>query len=148
MQLQNNTALITDPQLISEKFNSYFIDTVNDLLNKNSSCKSKQTSQYNIETCPWSTFVPPVTEDEVENVINKLKGKFLAGFDEIPEGLVKHYSHYIAKPLTHVFNLSFKFGIYLFICILEIITNDIGHVLYCILRTLKYFPRFDEEGKN
>ena len=34
MQLQNNTEIITDPQLISEKFNSYFIDTVNDLLNK------------------------------------------------------------------------------------------------------------------
>ena len=51
-------------------------------------------------------FASPVTEHEVENVINKLKGKFSAGFDEIPEALVKHCSHYIAKPLTHVFNLS------------------------------------------
>jgi hypothetical protein len=36
IQLQNNTELITDPNQISEKFNSYFIDTVNDLVNKNS----------------------------------------------------------------------------------------------------------------
>jgi hypothetical protein len=28
--------------------------------------------------------------------------------------------------------------IHQFICILEIITNDIGHVIYCILRTMKY----------
>ena len=57
-------------------------------------------------------FASPVTENEVENVVNKLKGKFSTGFDEIPEALVKHCSHYIAKPLTHLFNLSFKFGIF------------------------------------
>jgi hypothetical protein len=114
MQLQNNTELITEPRIISEKFNSYFIDKVNDLLNKNSSYKSKQTStsQQDIKTCLWSMFVSPVTENEVENLINKLKGKLSAEFDEIPEVLVKHCSHYIAKPLTHIFNLSFKFGIF------------------------------------
>jgi hypothetical protein len=57
MQLQNNTELITDPRIISEKFNSYFIDTVNDLLNKNNTYKPKQTSQHDIKTCPWSMFL-------------------------------------------------------------------------------------------
>jgi len=57
-------------------------------------------------------FASPVTGNEVENVINKLKGKSSAGFDEIPEVLVKRCSHYISKPLTHVFNLSFRFGIF------------------------------------
>jgi len=40
-------------------------------------------------------FASPVTGNEVENVINKLKGKSSAGFDEIPEVLVKRSSHYI-----------------------------------------------------
>jgi hypothetical protein len=84
MQLRNNTELITDSRIILEKFISYFIDTVSDLLNKNSSYKSKQTSQHDIKPCPWSMFLSPVTENEVENVINKLKGKLSAGFDEIP----------------------------------------------------------------
>jgi hypothetical protein len=57
-------------------------------------------------------FISPVTENEVKEVINKLKGKFSAGFDDLPEILVKHCSHLIAKPLTHIFNLSFKFGIF------------------------------------
>jgi len=57
-------------------------------------------------------FASPVTGNEVENVINKLKGKSSAGFDEIPEVLVKCCSHYISKPLIYVFNLSFRFGIF------------------------------------
>ena len=39
----------------------------------------------------------PVTENEIEKVINKLKGKFSAGFDEIPEFLVKRCTHHIKK---------------------------------------------------
>jgi hypothetical protein len=31
----------------------------------------------------------PITEQEVECVIRKLKGKFSAGYDEIPEFVVK-----------------------------------------------------------
>ena len=107
-----NTELVTDPQIISEKFNSIFIDTINDLLSKNSSYKIKQTSQHDIKTCPRSMFTSPVTENEVENVINKLKRKSAAGFDEIPEFLVKRRSHYIKNPLTHVFNISLRFGIF------------------------------------
>jgi len=34
LQLRNNLELITDPQILPEKFNSYFIDIVNDLLSK------------------------------------------------------------------------------------------------------------------
>ena len=57
-------------------------------------------------------FASLVTENEVENVINKLKGKSSAGFDEIPEFLVKRCSHYIKKTLTHVFSISLRFEIF------------------------------------
>ena len=43
-------------------------------------------------------FAPSVTENEIEIVINKLKGKFSAGFDEIPEFLVKRCTHHIKNP--------------------------------------------------
>jgi len=111
MQLQNSTEIITDTQLISENFNSYFIDTVNDLLNKDG-YNPMQTFQYDIRTCSSSMFASLITEIEIKNIISKLKGKYSAGFDEIPEVLVKHCSRYIIKPLTHVFNLSFKHGIF------------------------------------
>jgi hypothetical protein len=57
-------------------------------------------------------FVSPVTENEVENIINKLKGKSSARFDEIPEFLVKRCSNYIKEPLTHIFNISLSLGIF------------------------------------
>ena len=108
----NNTELVTDSQIVPERFNSFFSDTVDDFLNKNNSYTGKKTSQHNIKTCPKTMFTSPVTENEVENVINTLKGKSSAGFDENPEFLVKLCLHYITKPLTHIFKTSVKFGIF------------------------------------
>jgi hypothetical protein len=54
----------------------------------------------------------PVTENEVENVINTVKGKTSAGFDEIPEFLVKGKFTSYYKNVTHVFNMFVKFGIF------------------------------------
>jgi hypothetical protein len=42
-------------------------------------------------------FWLPITESELERVIKSLRGKSSAGFDEIPEYLVKRCSHYIKK---------------------------------------------------
>jgi hypothetical protein len=39
--------------------------------------------------CANTTFISPVTENEVECVTKDLKGNFSAGYDEIPELLVK-----------------------------------------------------------
>ena len=112
IQLRNNEEVATDPKIITEKFNSYFINIVNDFLNKNNSIRTQQTFQHDIKTCPRSMFAPPVTEIEIEKIINKLKGKFSAGFDEIPEFLVKCCTHHIKKPLTHICNISLKSGIF------------------------------------
>jgi hypothetical protein len=43
-------------------------------------------------------------------VTSKLKDKLSAGYDEIPEKLVKFSIQYICKPLTFIFNLSFCTG--------------------------------------
>jgi hypothetical protein len=45
-------------------------------------------------------FLAPVTEDKVLNVTSKLKGKFSAGYDEIPEKRVKENIQFIKKLLT------------------------------------------------
>ena len=68
IHLRINKKVVTDSQMISERFNSFFIDTVEDLLGKNNSYTIKQTSKHDIKTCPKSMFATPVTETEVENV--------------------------------------------------------------------------------
>jgi hypothetical protein len=57
-------------------------------------------------------FISPVTECEVENIIKCLKNSDSAGFDEIPEVIVKTSVHYIKKSLTHIFNLSLQKGLF------------------------------------
>jgi hypothetical protein len=54
----------------------------------------------------------PATENEIECVTKRLKGKCSAGFDEIPEFLVKQCIQNIKKPLAHIYNASFNSGIF------------------------------------
>ena len=55
-------------------------------------------------------FVSPITEEEVQNLVSKLKEKFSAGYDEILEKLVKECIQFIKKPLTFIFNKSLCSG--------------------------------------
>jgi hypothetical protein len=55
-------------------------------------------------------FLPRITEGEVLKVTIKLKGKFSAGYEEIPEKLVKDSIQFINKPLTLIFNISLSSG--------------------------------------
>jgi hypothetical protein len=48
----------------------------------------------------------------VENIMKSLKNSYSAGFDEIPEVIVKTSVHYIKKPLTHIFDLSLQKGLF------------------------------------
>jgi hypothetical protein len=58
--------------------------------------------------CCADIFISPVTENEVEGVTKNLKGNFSAGYDEIPEFLVKQCIKYIKKPLSNIYNASFE----------------------------------------
>jgi hypothetical protein len=50
----------------------------------------KTVTQYPILFIETPTFIyNPITENEVECVIKNLKGKFSAGYDEIPKYVVK-----------------------------------------------------------
>jgi hypothetical protein len=52
-------------------------------------------------------YVFPVTEDELGNAVRNLRGMSSAGFDEIPEYLVKKCIQYIKKPFVHIFQVFF-----------------------------------------
>jgi len=49
-------------------------------------------------------FVAPVTETEVEQVINCSKNNSTPGFDEIPTSLVKQCLSHFIKHLVHIYN--------------------------------------------
>ena len=73
----------------------FFVETVDNLLNSTNSHINVLTLQQKIDYCPSNIFLYPVTENEVENVTQSLQGNSSAGFEEIPEFLVKQCIHYI-----------------------------------------------------
>jgi hypothetical protein len=95
----------SNPQKMTDMLNSFFIESVDDLLVDNINYSLTQTSQQ-------STEYQMNTELEVESKIRGLRRKPSAGFDEIPEYLAKRCSHYIRKPLVHIFNPSLKLGMF------------------------------------
>jgi hypothetical protein len=80
---------IINPQKATEMLNSFFSGIADELSTQNSKTHNGQKVQQKINSCDNTIFIFPVTEDEVECVVKKLKGKLSAGFDEIPENLVK-----------------------------------------------------------
>jgi hypothetical protein len=59
-----------------------------------------------VKLCPNSTFIYPLTDEEVTGLTKSLKWKPTAGDDGIPENLVKQCIKLIKRPLAHIYNLS------------------------------------------
>jgi len=87
--LSNGTEIISNPENVLDMLKSSCVRIVGELLNQNGCHVNIQISQQRSNFCPNNIFIFPVTENEVECVTRSLKGKFSAGFDEIPEYPVK-----------------------------------------------------------
>jgi hypothetical protein len=83
--------------IISDMLNKFFVEKIDELVNRNSSKNGNyaQVPEKRRDFCPKTVFLRPVTEDETERVTKSLKGKLSAGYDEIPEYLVKQCIKYI-----------------------------------------------------
>jgi hypothetical protein len=87
--------IVTNPQYISHQFNAFFIENVDRPINRNKDCKFGHDTASNKIINFNSIFLAPITEGEVLNVTSKLRGKFLAAYDETPEKLVKESIQFI-----------------------------------------------------
>jgi hypothetical protein len=86
---------VTNPQHISYQFNAYFVDNVDRMLNLNKVYKQGLVTINIIIHNPHSMFLVPVTEEVVQNVTSKIKGKYSVGYDEIPEMMIKQCTQFI-----------------------------------------------------
>lgn len=112
IHIKEDGLLIVNPQDVAEAFNKFFVTASNELLRltygdslKDHNCKlplPQTSSMY------WS----PVSEDEVKEIVLNCNNKTSTGFDDIPMIAVKACVDIIAKPLTDIFNSSFKLGVY------------------------------------
>jgi hypothetical protein len=73
---------------------------VEEIIKQNNYPSNAHIAQSKIEYCPNSIFMLPITENEVEYVIKKFKGKYSAGYDEIPEYVVKQCAKICNRTLS------------------------------------------------
>jgi len=102
--------VIKDEHEIATKFNEYFGNIVPNLAKKIQNTHQTFKS-YMDHRCPNSVFLDTILENEVLNEIKLLNASTTSGLDDVSPKLIKAIANYIVKPLTHIFNLSFRTGI-------------------------------------
>jgi len=102
--------IITNPQMIYEKFNNNYTEVIEDLLSQANTHNPQHYLRLQVNDCPATVFIAPVTESEIIRAIKDLKNNSSAGFDEIPTFLVKQCLCHFIQPLVHIYNISFQTG--------------------------------------
>lgn len=101
---------ICEPFNVSCAFNDYFINVVDDLLK---GLPPSQAEIPNVQTqCSVKFQCPPVTEDELDKIIDSLANKWSSGYDEVPFSVIKYVKLELVKPLTHLINSSLITGLF------------------------------------
>jgi hypothetical protein len=103
LELKVGNKIISNPTEITEKLNVYFISTLEEFVKQNSN--RRRYNKIGIKHSPNSLFIQPVAEEEVISLTKSLKGKPTAGYDNIPERLVKQCIQLIKGSLAHIYNV-------------------------------------------
>lgn len=101
-----NDIKYSNPNVICELFNNYFIDMTN--LEQDSLNSDKIDIPYNNN----SIFLTPTNEIEVASIILSLKNSNAVGHDGICTRVLKACASDLSRPLAHVINLSMEQGLF------------------------------------
>ena len=106
---RDSGTIITDPTVISNKFNDFFVNVGPNLASRIQST-GKQYHDYISTAQKHSIFMRPIAEDEILKIIYKFDKNKSAGHDGIGNLIVKGVAKEIVHPLTAIFNLSLSTG--------------------------------------
>ena len=97
---------------IANTFNTFFVN-LGPSLAKEINYKGSHNDFMHSDIYSHSIFTYPVYKEELIKVATScLKPNKAAGYDEFKPGIIRHIIPFIAKPLTHICNLSFNTGIF------------------------------------
>lgn len=105
--------LITDPLVIINSLNNYFVNIEDELVNHNK-CGSHShhtANEYINSQIPKFVF-KTISEQELDKIISLFQNKMFSGVDEISIVLVKKTKDEIIKPFIHVDNASLISGLF------------------------------------
>ena len=108
-----NDHCISNPKIIADSFNTYFVNIGSNLSSKlnlrdhslsfNNYLTSRTESQFNFST---------ISVEEVLSIINNLENKNSSGYDDISNKLLKSIKVEVCTPLTVIINQSLLNGIF------------------------------------
>ena len=100
---------ITDPEQISNIFNSYFVNIGPNLASKIDDTQD-DFKKYLGQPFHESLVLRPTSNQEILNIVQSLKSSASTGYDGISVNLLKKIIHFIAEPVLYIFNLSITSG--------------------------------------
>ena len=107
-----NDKITEDGQVISDKFNNFFVN-VGTTLAKNIPLSNKSPTEYMITNTTDLFILDPVSENEVLKILSNFKDSS-AGWVELKPLMMKNVKESIKTPLTHICNKSFISGLFPF----------------------------------
>ena len=108
IKIITNSNVITDRHTIADMFNTFFANIGKDLA---CSIPNAEMSPLEYLKTPLCNSFFPITAEEIENEITKLKSSKATGSFSIPVTILKILKTVISKPLEVLFNASFETGI-------------------------------------
>jgi Reverse transcriptase (RNA-dependent DNA polymerase) len=112
ISLNIGKVVISEPQEVASALNVYYTSIAGTIIDYSrdtyEDCLSKVPTRESDEVLHF----PPVSASDVRAVLDKFKPKTSAGWDDIPMHLLKKCAPWIAEPLAHVFNTSFRSGVF------------------------------------
>lgn len=108
----NNKLPSGDPLVLANKFNSFFVEAIPQLI-ANLGYHNVSTDHNNsIKLVKESMFIYPTSSKEISEIVKKFKPKTSSGFDGVSPSLIKKCIDSIAAPLESIFNASLCQGIF------------------------------------
>lgn len=103
---------ITYMSEVVDGFNNFFVDAGPKLANE--ICNTGKS--FDVENCGESNCAAislgTVEKEDIIDMVNKCMNKTSTDGDDIDSSLVKNIIEGIATPLTHIYNLSLKMGVF------------------------------------
>ena len=110
INISENDEILSDPSIVANKFNNYFVD-VSNKLSQTIAQGNCSYEQFLKEPLPKTFFMNETDPDEIKVVINSLKNKS-CGLNQIPTRLIKIVSDVVSFPICTLFNRSIEEGIF------------------------------------
>ena len=105
----NNNAIVTEPALIAEEFNNFFVKA-----GKSVSVLvlpvSKDPVDFLPKINPPEMFINEISQGELVNIIEQMESKSSLDINGLSTKLIKFLKFELATPLVHLFHLSIRGG--------------------------------------